>query len=143
MNEQTVTLLNEISKNAEMGKNSVRQLLDITADDKLRGHLHLQLETYEDLSRRAHAMLSVEGETAKEQSPVSKMSAKMGIAMQTIRDKSTRNLAEMLIEGNQMGVTDMVKAVEDAPEANIGAIALAQRLQDAETRYVEELQSFL
>lgn len=52
MDDQTVLLLNEVVKNAEMGKNTVTQLLGITDDERLKIHLNRQLSTYEDLSKR-------------------------------------------------------------------------------------------
>ncbi len=145
MDKQTVNLLNEISKNAEMGKNTTRQLINITKDKSMLHHLQKQLFTYEDLSRKAHAMLAVEGAHAKEQSPMAKMGAKMGIAMKTLTDDSPKKMAEMLIEGSTMGIRDMQKALErvDMSDTSNGAVALAQRLQDAEAAYREELSAFL
>ena len=137
MDDQTVLLLNEVVKNAEMGKNTVTQLLGITDDERLKIHLSRQLATYEDLSKRANAMLA-EGQNA-----FTKLNAKMGVKMQTIYDKSPRKIAEMLIEGSHVGVTDMTIAIKDAPDANPGAIALAQRLQHAENEYAGELNVFL
>ena len=46
MDDQTVLLLNEVVKNAEMGKNTVTQLLGITDDERLKIHLNRQLATY-------------------------------------------------------------------------------------------------
>lgn len=43
MDDQTVLLLNEVVKNAEMGKNTVTQLLGITDDERLKIHLNRQL----------------------------------------------------------------------------------------------------
>ena len=99
MDDQTVLLLNEVVKNAEMGKNTVTQLLSITDDERLKIHLNRQLATYEDLSKRANAMLAVEGEQAEGQNAFTKLNAKMGVKIQTIYDKSPRKIAEMLIEG--------------------------------------------
>ena len=143
MNETTVGLLNEVSQTAEMGKNTVRRLLDVTDDEKMLAHLHSEMETFEDVSRRAHAMLATAGQLPKEQSPVAKLSAQLGIGMKTMIDRSPRSLAEMLIEGNTMGVTQMAEALRDAPGANAGAVALARRLQSAEETYAQELHEFL
>lgn len=143
MEKQTTALLNEVAKNAEMGKNTIRQLLGIAEDERLKEHLHRQLATYEDLSKRAHAMLAVAGEAPEGQGAFVKLNAKMGVAMQTAADRSPRKIAEMLIEGSNVGVTDLTKALRDAPAAGPGAVALAQRLQHAETAYAQELNTFL
>ena len=143
MEEKTISLLNEVSRSAEMGKNTVRRLLDVTDDPKMLSHLRKELATFEDVSRRSHAMLATYGKLPKEQSPAAKLSAQMGISMKTMVDRSPRNLAEMLIEGNTMGVTQLTEALKDNRGANEGAVALAQRLQHAENEYSNELHAFL
>ncbi len=145
MDNNTINLLNKISKNAEMGKNSTKQLIEITKDASLLHHLQKQLSTYEDLSRRAHAMLAVNGKQPKEQNPMAKMSANMGIRMKTLADDSPKKMAEMLIEGSTMGIRDMQKALAQVnlTNTNSGAIALAQRLESAESAYRQELSTFL
>ncbi|MEG2037119.1 MAG: hypothetical protein RRZ93_03940, partial [Ruthenibacterium sp.] len=71
--------------------------------------------------------------------------AQLGIKVQTLRDSSPQKLAEMLIEGSHMGVTEITKALKSAEgtQVNAGAVALAQRLQAAENQYADELTSFL
>ncbi|MEG2596330.1 MAG: hypothetical protein RR989_07595, partial [Ruthenibacterium sp.] len=124
MNEKTVDLLNEIAKNTAMGKAAVEHLLKISEDAALCHHLHKQLALYEDLGKRAAAMLAVEGAMPKEQGALTKASAQVGITMQTIADKSPRKLAEMLIEGSHMGATEITEALRDNKGANEGAVAL-------------------
>lgn len=143
MDEKTITLLNNVAKNAEMGKNTLRQLLCIVENQALKEELHKQLDTYEDLNRRASAMLCVEGELPEGQSNFARINTSLGIKMNTMKDSSPRHIAEMLIQGCHMGVTDMVKEIKDANGANPGAIALAARLQNAEETYAEDLKSFL
>ena len=143
MEEQTVDLLNEVVKNAEMGRTTAHQLLSIAKENEMKDHLHRELATYEDVARRAHAMLAVEGQAARPQSRLNKWGAHMGIAMKTMTDQSSQHLAEMLSQGAQMGVTDMTKAIKAHPAANEGALALAQRLQHAESEYLGELKEFL
>ena len=133
MEEQTIDLLNQVVKNAEMGRTTAHQLLSVAKENQMKDHLHKELATYEDVARRAHAMLAVEGQAAKTQS----------IAMKTMADPSSQKLADMLIQGAQMGVTDMTKAIKSNPDANPGAVALAQRLQHAENEYLGELKQFL
>lgn len=143
MHEPTIDLLGEVVKNAEMGKNVIQNILDISNDESLNTHLQRHGETYEDLKNRANAMLAVEGSPSASVGKIAKMSAKINLAVQTMTDKSTRNIAEMLINTNNLGVTDMQKALHDYPDANPGALALAQRLQSAEDQYAGELSSFL
>lgn len=143
LDEKTIHLLDEIAKNTAMGKAAVEHLLQISEDAALCHHLQKQLALYDDLGKRAAAMLAVEGAIPKEQGVFTKASAQMGITMQTIVDQSPRKLAEMLIEGSHMGATEITEAIRDNQGANAGAVALAERLQEAESLYAEELTSFL
>ena len=129
MDSQTQKLLGAVVKNTQMCQTTLNKLIGITKDAELKKKIHEQLATHEDISNRARAMLAADGCEVKPESAMAKMSAQMGIAMKTMRDASSRNLAQMMIEGNHMGVTDLTMAIKEAENANPGAVALAQRLQ--------------
>ena len=139
MDSQTQKLLGAVVKNTQMCQTTLNKLIGITKDAELKKKIHEQLATHEDISNRARAMLAADGCEVKPESAMAKMSAQMGIAMKTMRDASSRNLAQMMIEGNHMGVT----AIKEAENANPGAVALAQRLQHAENAYAGQLAQFL
>lgn len=143
MEPQTIGLLNEVAKNAEMGKHTAQDLAGITEDVRMKNELQRQVETYEDLQNRARAMLAVGGEEPKDESAMAKMSAKMGVKMQTVMDKSNTNLAKMIIEGSHMGEKDLEEAIRRNPGANVGAVALAKRLHHAESEYAQQMKNFL
>ena len=143
MDSQTQKLLGAVVKNTQMCQTTLNKLIGITKDAELKKKIHEQLATHEDISNRARAMLAADGCEVKPESAMAKMSAQMGIAMKTMRDASSRNLAQMMIEGNHMGVTDLTMAIKEAENANPGAVALAQRLQHAENEYLGELKAFL
>ena len=52
-NGNTVRLLNEVAKNAEMGKHTAQDLASITKDVPMRTALERQVQDYEDLQNRA------------------------------------------------------------------------------------------
>ena len=56
---------------------------------------------------------------------------------------SAQKLAEMVIEGSHMGSTELTKALHAAEGANVGALALAERLQTAEEQYADDMTRFL
>ena len=116
MDDQTVLLLNEVVKNAEMGKNTVTQLLGITDDERLKIHLNRQL-AHTRIFPNGPMQCWRGGRTGRRQNAFTKLNAKMGVKIQTIYDKSPRKIAEMLIEGSHVGVTDMTIAIKDAPDA--------------------------
>lgn len=141
--EQTVRLLNEVAKNAEMGKHTAQDLASITKDTPMRQALLRQVQDYEDLQNRARAMLAAGGQEAEEENMMTKMSAKMGVKMQTALDDSNHNLAEMVIKGSHMGQRDMRKAMKENPSVNVGAHALAERLYEMEGHWAAQMEKFL
>lgn len=143
MSDKTTELLECVIKNAEMGKNTLRKLITVTKDTELKQELKKELAVYEDISRRAGAMMCVNGAVPKGQSRMAKMNTAMALRMGTARDASARHIAEMVIQGCQLGVIDAVKAQKCASDANCGAQALAKRLENAEQQYSQALQQFL
>ena len=143
MDEQTIRLLNEVAQNTEMAKHTAQDLAAITGDARLKNELHRQIAAYEDLQNRARAMLAVGGEEPKDQSFAAKTAAKLELKMKAMADRSPHNLAGMLVEGSELGVENMARAIRACPSANVGAVALAQRLQHAESEYAHRLQAFL
>ena len=76
---------------------------------------------------------------------MTKMSAKIGIEMNTLKDSSDEHIAEMIIEGTTMGITDTIRLVRDYENSNCSeqALSLARRIVSFQDRSVEKAKSFL
>ena len=72
-----------------------------------------------------------------------KMMAEMGIKYKTIGERSNRNLAEMIIEGANMGVVSCEKVRKDHPQASIGAKTMLDELQSFEEQTIEQMKNYL
>ena len=77
------------------------------------------------------------------QGRMAKMAAHMGIASKTMADKSSRNLADMLIQGATQGYTDCEMARRDHPDASAGAMQLLDELQTLEQDIAREMKNYL
>lgn len=141
--EQNLNLLQAVAANAEMGKTALQQLTPMAEDPLLKAELLRQTKIYREIDQEAHASIAACGEKTKGQGVMAKMGAQMGISMKTMADRSTRTIAEMVLEGSQQGVVDCVESLRDCPKATPGAKRLAQRLQDFEQDCVQRMQSFL
>lgn len=142
-NKQTIRLLNRVAQNAEMGKHAAQDLADAAQDAPMKRALLRQVQGYEDVQNRARAMLAVGGEEPKDENPVAKFSAKVGVKMKTAADASTHSLAKMVMAGSRMGRQDLHKALRENPGANPGAEALARRLCQAEEHWEAQMREFL
>ncbi len=138
-----LNLLEAVVQNTEIGKNTLEQIVPMTDDIRFKAELLRQQNIYRQLNQEAHTALSASGGTAQGQSTMAKLNTKMGVAMKTMTDKSTRNLAEMLSEGSSQGVMDCIKSQKDYPDAAPGAKRLMQKLQDFEEDNRIKLEQFL
>ena len=124
------SLLEAVVQNTEMGKNTLEQIVPMTEDARFKAELLRQQNVYRQLNQEG-------------QSVMAKLNTKVGVALKTMTDRSTRNLAEMLSEGSSQGVMDCVKSQKDYPDAAPGSKRLMQKLQDFEEDNRIKLEQFL
>ena len=138
---QNEALLQAVVRGSEMGKNTLGQLLSMTDDREFKAELYRQQKEYRALNQKAHTALAALGEEAKGQ--WARMATHMGIAAGTLTDRSTHHLAEMLIQGADVGSADCLSAQKDCPKASAGAKQLAGELCRLEQQGAEQLRQYL
>lgn len=135
--------LNYIHQNAEMGIETIKQLIGITTDPGFRTTLESQYREYKEIFDNAeHKMNSIQNEP-KDIGAFSKISAHVMIDMKTLSDKSPSHISEMLIQGSTMGIIDMTKRIKEYSGADGDVVNLAHRLLQTEQRNVEECKKYL
>ena len=109
----------------------------------MKASLLAQQREYRRINQQAHAAMAALGEQSHGQSPAVKLMSKMGIWTETLTDRSTRNLADMVIQGANQGVMDCEKTRKDHPEASTGALGLLNELQQFEERTARQMREYL
>ena len=109
----TETLLGELYKEMKMGSESLTDILGKITDGDLRQEVTRQIEEYEKFAKTAGDRLWDLGQKPKEEGIVAKMSAKIGMAMSTMTDSTKSHLAQMIIEGDTMGITELTRLVRE------------------------------
>lgn len=142
MNE-TIELLQRTLENARMGEDALGQLLDKTRDEALRKELMYQQEQYRQTVRTAEAQLYAQGGVPRAKSGPARASAWMGIEMQTLLDRSPQHVADLVIQGETMGVIEMTKARGEYAEADLQAQGVASDLLARQQDGIERMKAFL
>jgi len=144
-NNSTAALLDRMYKNVKMGADSIINLMPKVQDERLRTEMTTELSELEKYSEQISKMLSDEGAEAKEENIVSRMSAKMGMAMNTMIDSTTSHIAEMMMEGYTMGITDMTKDIREYEntKASEASLKLAREIVSFHERSFDKMKSFL
>ena len=132
----------DVYRNAKMGAEAIINLLPSLNDEKLESELTVQLSRYEEFAAEAEKRLSELGEKPLEESPFSRFMAKMGIKMNTMIDKTSSHVAQMIIEGAVMGITDLQKRLNAAEDYG-KAEAIAKKLIAFEEDTVERMKEYL
>ena len=136
-------LLNFIYQNSQMGVDTLDQLVDITEDEEFKTHLKSELKEYRDINTQAKVLLNTNGYDEKGISALDKVKAYLMINMQTMMDKSTSHIAQMLIIGSNMGVIDAIRNIRQYQEAEKDILALMKTLLKFEENNIKKLKEFL
>lgn len=138
-------LLSAVYKNAKMGADAIIRLLPRVGTDALRSAMTMQLDGYEKYAFCAKSALEELGEEAKEENLFTRWMAQVGMTIQTIRDDSESRLAQMMIEGLNMGVTELVRLLNncEVQQGATQAVCLARELLLFEQQRLEILKRFL
>ena len=138
-------MLDRMYKNVKMGSDSMVDIMSHVKDGTLRQELTSQLERYENYGNRIGKMIYDGGGKPKEEGAVTRISAKIGVAMNTMTDSTSSHLAQMVIEGATMGMTDMTKIVREYENKNCAeaALKLAREIAEFEDKSIESLKKYL
>ena len=126
-----------------MGREGILDVLKVAEDEKFRQALLQQLSEYDNLAESARHMLHQRGHTEEELSTMAKLSSQVMTTMKTINDKSPSKIAELMIKGNTMGVTQSIKNINDYQNGDERILDLSNKLLQTEQNNIEQMKQFL
>lgn len=141
--DENVEMLNFIYQNAEMGKVTIEQILKEINDLEFRDVLKEQLKDYEYVMEKADNLLNKEGRIAKGTDVGPKVMSYFKIKMDTLRDDTSSHIAEMMINGSTMGVTEITRNLNKYNNIENDVKNLASRLLKIEQNNIEALKPYL
>ncbi|MEG2605030.1 MAG: hypothetical protein RSB91_08820, partial [Clostridia bacterium] len=112
-------------------------------DEAFKTCLQAQHHDYTAMHAKAAELLGTHGLDEKGLSKLDTFKTYWMINLQTLSDKSSAHIAEMMILGSNMGIVDAIKKQRQYCHAESDILALMQRLQHAEESNVEKLKAFL
>ncbi len=136
-------LLNYIYQNSQMGVITINELLKMIEDNNFKLHLEKQLEGYTTYHKKAKEMLNQNGYDEKSISLFDKIKTYTMLNLQTLTNKTTSHIAEMMVIGSNMGVIDAIKNLKKYKDAEPNIVQLQQELLTFEENNMVELKKFL
>ena len=141
--EDNKNTLDELNKGATMGMDAINFLLDKVKSKKFKKVLEKQYAEYEVISNKANELYeNYSDKKPHETSIVNKMMTWYGIEMRTMVDESDSKIAELLLQGTNMGIIEGRRLLNNKKvDSKINKLLDAfVKLQE---EYVEVLKEYL
>ncbi len=142
--QRNVAFLNELYKNAVMGKLAFEYILHKVKDKKLKDELLKQYHDFEKITASISGAIVEHGKTPKSSLGIAKLMLNLAINMTTMFDSSASKISEMMIQGDNKGIMDVNRLInrsaDGIPEKSLN---LAYTLLETEQRHIDSLKAFL
>lgn len=143
-NEKIIKYLNAIYQNTRTALQSIEDILPKVSDDKLIEELVREEDEYNCLSKECENFAKAEKVDAiKDNNWIEKAKLWSAINMSTMMDKSTRNIAEMMLMGTFMGIITLIKDKDDHKNTSAELDEIAEKLYEFERKNIDRLLPFL
>ena len=142
-NDQSAEILGSVYRNAEMAYEASGDVLKRCPNRKLASEITAQRERYREVAAQTRSELVRRGAVPKDYPPYAKMMSRMGIAMRTANDRSSSNIASLMIRGTTMGIIDMQHTVNRSHQAEGKIRADAQQLLRREQDFCDHLKDYV
>lgn len=142
--EENIKVLDELNKGACMGEDAINFVLDKAEDTNFKDLLRKQYKKYEEISLKINDIYNQykEDDSPQETSKMNKVMTWYGIECKTISDNSTSKLAELLLQGTNMGIIEGVKILNHkVMDSEVKKIA--KKFVEMQENSVEELKGYL
>ncbi len=136
-------MLNSIYQNATTASDSIKTLLPKVEDKPMVESLNHQKAVYTSFAGHAQRLLNDYKATPEEVSPLQKASMWTGVQLNTMIDSTSSHIAEMMIQGGSMGVTDLTKKMKEYVGCDEPIQKLGKQLLAYEQQAIEEMKTYL
>ena len=142
-NENEVNVLDELNKGACMGKDAIHFILDKVKDEELKEELNIQYNKYKEISDKISKLYPEYSEDEPhETGTMNKIRTWYGIEMKTFMDDSTSKIAELLMQGTNMGIIEGRRLLNHK-DTDEEVHKIVQEYVDMQEDAVENLKKFL
>lgn len=138
-----INVLDELNKGACMGMDAIYFIMDKVEDDNLKEELTRQYSEYQKIHNKICELYpEYSRDEPHETNIMNKAMTWYGIEMKTLMDKTTSKIAELLLQGTNMGIIEGRKLLNHKG-TDKEVEKLVQEYVDMQEEAVEKLKTFL
>lgn len=138
-----LTILNEIAKATKMGLSSINFVSDKISDETMKEELSSQYSEYGKVLDKVNTQFEKYGEIPDDEPMGTKMMAWAGVQMNTMTDKSNSHIAEIMAQGNLMGIIEAQKLLNHSPEMEQEIKDILNGFIQLQNNNIEKMKQFL
>ena len=133
-----------VLRNASVALLSIKNVIEKVDHAELRAELRSEYEKYDNFIEELKAYMTEKGYEIKDVSKMKKMIMWSAIKMNVAVDDSRTHVAQIMVKGTVMGITELTKILNDKGcVSDEKAIEYASRLLKLEEQFEENLKTFL
>ncbi len=142
--DNNLDFINEVYRNAHVALQAISNVLESVTDNSFKKELLHEYEGYENFIGDLSGYMAENGYEKKELGVMKKVMMKTGIKMNTVMDSTVKHIAEIMIKGTVMGITELCTLINEATsQIKENNIEYAKQLKVLEENYEERLKKFL
>lgn len=144
MENCNLDFLNEVLRNASVALLSIKDVTDRVDHYELRKELRSEYERYEEFSDELKRYMEENGYEMKDVSKMKKFMMWSAIKMNTAMDDGRSHIAQIMVKGTVMGITELTKILNDSDcVTDEKAKEFAKRLLEMQEEFEDNLKKFL
>lgn len=142
-NDDTIKLLKECDAGSKMAVSSIDDVLDNVERKELLELLKETKKHHEKLGNDLHSMLNDHQADEKDPSMIAKGMSKMKTNMKIGMDHSDETIADLIVDGCDMGIKSLQRYLNKYPTSDKSAKDIADRLISIEDELRRKLYAYL
>ena len=136
-------VLNEVHKGAKMGMDSISTVSEKVSEPNFKDNLSFQYTQYGDILDSVNEIYKKYGDIPKDNHPMNEVMAWTGIQMNTLTDKSNSHIADLMMQGNLMGIIESQKLLNHSPEMEQETKNILNDFITMQNNNIEKMKQFL
>ena len=141
--ENNIELLDAAYKNVRMASFAIDCIIDKIEDKSLEDLLRKQNDCYLNYVEKIEKLSEELKHKPKDINIMLKGMSFASIKTKSMMNNETPHLAEMLVQGTTMGITDTLKAKSEFPSNNQKLNSIVDEIVNCEEKFVQSLKNFL
>jgi len=142
-NRKEVNVLDELNKGACMGRDAIHFIMDKVTDDRLKRELNSEYAKYKKISDEISELYpEYSDKKPHETSTMNKVMTWYGIEIRTLKDDSTSKIAELLMQGVNMGIIEGRRLLNNK-SGDEKIDKLVEEYVNMQEKFVEILKKYL